>query len=120
MRSPLGFIIFIVILLLIDYYIFQSVKTIYQTYSNNSKQLIGIIFWSVSGFNIITIVLFNLFSKNLSGNKFVTYLFSIVIGIIIAKIIAVLFFLVDDIRRVLQWGFVKTSTIINPNSENNN
>jgi predicted MPP superfamily phosphohydrolase len=44
-------------------------------------------------------------------------MFSIVIGIIIAKIIAVLFFLVDDIRRVLQWGFVKTSTIINPNSE---
>jgi len=117
MRSPLGLIIFIAILLLIDYYIFQSVKTIYQTYSNNSKQLIGIIFWSVSGFNIITIILFNLFSKNLSGNKFVTYMFSIVIGIIIAKIIAVLFFLVDDIRRVLQWGFVKTSTIINPNSE---
>ena len=117
MRSPLGLIIFIAILLLIDYYIFQSVKTIYQTYSSNSKQLIGIIFWSVSGFNIITIVLFNLFSKNFSGNKFVTYLFSIVIGIIIAKIIAVLFFLVDDIRRVLQWGFVKTSTIINPNSE---
>jgi len=117
MRSPLGLIIFIVILLLIDYYIFQSVKTIYQTYSSNSKQLIGIVFWSVSSFNIITIFLFNLFSKNFSGNKFVTYLFSIVIGIIIAKIIAVLFFLVDDIRRVLQWGFVKTSTIINPNSE---
>jgi predicted MPP superfamily phosphohydrolase len=117
MRSPLGLIIFILILLLIDYYIFQSVKTIYQTYSNNSKQLIGIVFWSVSSFNIITIVLFNLFSKNFSGNKFFTYLFSIVIGIIIAKIIAVLFFLIDDIRRVLQWGFVKTSTIINSNSE---
>lgn len=117
MRSPIGLIIFIIILLLIDYYIFQSVKTIYQTYSNNSKQLIGIVFWSVSGFNIVIIVLFNLFSKNLSGTKFVTYLFSIVIGIIIAKIIAVLFFLVDDIRRVLQWGFVKTSTIINPNTE---
>jgi len=117
MRSPLGLIIFILILLLIDYYIFQSVKTIYQTYSNNSKQLIGIVFWSVSSFNIITIVLFNLFSKNFSGNKFFTYLFSIVIGIIIAKIIAVMFFLIDDIRRVLQWGFVKTSTIINSNSE---
>ena len=117
MRSPLGLIIFIAILLLIDYYIFQSVKTIYQTYSINSKQLIGIVFWSVSSFNIITIVLFNLFSKNFSGNKFFTYLFSIVIGIIIAKIIAVLFFLVDDIRRILQWGFVKTSTIINPNTE---
>jgi len=117
MRSPLGLIIFIIILLLIDYYIFQSVKTIYQTYSNNSKQLIGIVFWSVSSFNIITIVLFNLFSKNFSGNKFFTYLFSIVIGIIIAKIISVLFFLVDDIRRVLQWGFVKTNTIINSNSE---
>ncbi len=117
MRSPLGLFIFIAILLLIDYYIFQSVKTIYQTYSNNSKQLVGIIFWSVSSFNVITIILFNLFSKNFSGNKFFTYLFSIVIGIIIAKIIAVLFFLVDDIRRVLQWGFVKTSTIINPNSD---
>jgi predicted MPP superfamily phosphohydrolase len=35
------------------------------------------------------------------------YLFAVIIGIFLAKLVAVLFFLVDDVRRVLVWIYTK-------------
>ena len=41
--------------------------------------------------------------KDFFSRKIRTYLFATVIGLFLAKFIAVVFFLVDDIRRLLQW-----------------
>jgi hypothetical protein len=45
-----------------------------------------------------------------------TYLFAIVTGFFIAKLVAALFFLVDDLRRFLQWGGGKAINLVNSNN----
>lgn len=41
------------------------------------------------------------------GKKFRTYLFATFIGLFLAKLVAVVFFFVDDVRRVIQWVSLK-------------
>jgi hypothetical protein len=44
--------------------------------------------------------------------------FPIVIGLLIAKIVATLFFLLDDVRRIFQWGGGKAISAINGSASN--
>ncbi len=103
MRTPLGVILFFAIMLLLDTYVFQAVKAVSQASSPKAKVIIYTIYWSLSAIAIIGFLLFvytgpDFFSKKVRG-----YLFAAVIGLFLAKLIAVIFFLVDDIRRVIQW-----------------
>jgi len=103
MRSPLGVVIFFAIMLLLDTYVFQAVKAVSQTASPKTKIIIYTIYWSLSALALIGFVLFIYTGPDFFSRKIRTYLFATVIGLFLAKLIAVIFFLVDDVRRVIQW-----------------
>ncbi len=103
MRTPLGAAIFIAIMLLLDTYVFQAVKAISQNASPKTKTVVYIIYWSLSAIAIIGFLLFVFTEQEFLGKKIRTYLFATVIGLFLAKLIAIVFFLVDDIRRGIQW-----------------
>ena len=103
MRSPLGVVIFFAIMLLLDTYVFQAVKVVSQTASSKTKIIIYTIYWSLSALALIGFVLFIYTGPDFFPRKIRTYLFATVIGLFLAKLIAVIFFLVDDVRRVIQW-----------------
>ncbi len=103
MRTPTGVIIFIAFMLLLDSYVFQSVKTVSQSASPKTKAIIYGIYW---GFTILAVAGFLLFvysEQNFLGKKIRTYLFATIIGMFLAKLTALIFFLADDIRRGIQW-----------------
>jgi uncharacterized protein len=104
MRRLLGSGIFILIMLLLDLYVFQAVKLVSQTAAPKMRILIYILYWSTS---VVAVSIF-LFGSMLNLEQWPrvirTYLFAILIGLFIAKFIAAIFFLTDDIRRILQWG----------------
>ncbi len=103
MRTPLGALIVIVILLLMDTYIFQAIKTISQNVSPKAKVIIYSIYWALTAIAITCFILFVFTEQNFMGKKFRTYLFATFIGLFLAKLIAIVFFLIDDIRRGIQW-----------------
>ena len=103
MRTPLGLAIFIVIMLLLDTYIFQAIKTVSQAAPPKTRTIVYIVYWSLSGLAIISLLLFVYTDHNFLGKKIRTYLFATMIGLFLAKTIAIVFFLIDDIRRLLQW-----------------
>jgi predicted MPP superfamily phosphohydrolase len=107
MRTPLGALIFIAIILLIDVYIFQAVKAVSYSASPRSRALIYNTYWVISGLVVIGFLLFALTGPQALPKLVRTYVFAIIIGLFLAKITAVFFVLIDDIRRAIQWGVLK-------------
>jgi uncharacterized protein len=103
MRTPFGVIIFLGIMLSLDLYFFQAVKNVSQNLSPKAKTILFGIYWSVTILAVIGFLLFVYTEQTYLGRKVRTYLFSIVIGLFLAKMVAVVFFLVDDLRRGIQW-----------------
>ncbi len=103
MRSSLGVIIFLSMMLLLDLYIFQAVKTVSQNLSPKTRTVVYSIFWGITILAVIGYLLFIYTEHSYLGRKIRTYLFSIIIGLFIAKMVALIFFLVDDLRRGIQF-----------------
>lgn len=103
MRTPLGAAIFIAIAVLMDTYIFQAIKAVSQSASPKTKTIIYAVYWGLSVLAILSFLLFLFTDHNFLGKKFRTYLFATAIGLFLAKMVAIVFFLVDDLRRGIQW-----------------
>lgn len=103
----------IVLFLLMDLYIFQALKTISQGASAKGKSILFTSYWAVS---ILVISVFALlpFLGNPEYRRIRTYVFATVLGLFFAKLLACVFFLLDDIRRLVQWGSGK---LFFPNTE---
>jgi hypothetical protein len=107
MRTPLGVIIFISITLLLDTYVFQAIKSVSQAVSPKTKTIIYSVYWGLSVIAVISFLVFVYTEQDFLGKKIRTYLFATVIGLFLAKITAGVFFLIDDVRRGVQWGAIK-------------
>lgn len=103
MRSPIGVIIFIAIMLILDSYVFQAVKAVVQNTGPKTKTIVYTIYWSITALAIIGFLLFVFTEQNFLGKKVRTYLFATIIGLFLGKLTGLIFFLVDDVRRGIQW-----------------
>jgi predicted MPP superfamily phosphohydrolase len=103
MRRFSGSIIFIAIMLLVDLYVFQAVKSVSQNLAPKTKTVIYVSYWlvtllTVGFFAALPFVHYDHWQKPVR-----TYIFATLIGLFLAKLVSVPFFLIDDIRRVFQW-----------------
>jgi predicted MPP superfamily phosphohydrolase len=90
-------------MILLDTYVFQALKVVSQSASPKTKTIIYSIFWVISILAIIAFLVFVLTGPEFLPKRVRTYLFATVIGLFLGKSISVVFFLVDDIRRLIQW-----------------
>ena len=104
MRSPLGVLIFISIMLLLDIYTFQAVKAVCNNSSPKTKAIVYSIYWAITILVVAGFLLFVYTSQGFLPKLVRTYLFAVIIGLFLAKLTAVLFLLIDDIRRLFQWA----------------
>jgi predicted MPP superfamily phosphohydrolase len=91
-------------MVLLDIYVFQAVKVISHPLSSRFKLIIYTIYWamSISAIVVLLILPYLHFDNQM---KFIrTTIFAIVLGLFFAKLIASVFFLVDDVRRLVQWA----------------
>ncbi|MEO6405029.1 MAG: metallophosphoesterase, partial [Ferruginibacter sp.] len=103
MRSPMGVLIFCAILLLLDTYFFQAIKNVSQSASPKFKAILYGIYWTITILSILGFILFAFTEQPFLGKKIRTYLFATIIGLFLAKLTASIFFMVDDLRRGIQW-----------------
>ncbi|MEO6188522.1 MAG: metallophosphoesterase [Ginsengibacter sp.] len=103
MRNPFGAFIIIAVMLLLDSYVFVAIKTISASASLHTKTIIYSIYWTISILAIFGFLIFVFTSSKFLPANVRTYLFATVLGLFMGKIIAVVFFMADDIRRSLQW-----------------
>jgi predicted MPP superfamily phosphohydrolase len=103
MRTPFGAFIFVMIMVLLDTYVFQAIKAVSHSASPKTKTIIYSVYWVISIIAIVGFLVFVFTGPGFLPKKVRTYLFATVIGLFLAKFFAIVFFLVDDIRRVIQW-----------------
>ncbi len=116
MKSARGMFFFLAILLCLDFYFFQALKTVTQNNTAKTKNIIYTIYWGITVLAVISFFLFGVTEQQFFGRKIRTYLFSIVVGLFIAKFVAMVFFLADDIRRLFQYIFTDKKSVGSDNT----
>ncbi len=104
MKRLAGSWIFLLILLLVDIYVFQALKSVAISWAPKTRMIVYGVYWSLSVFSF-AVLLSIVFTNYESWHKLLrTYAFVTVIGFFLAKLLASTFFMVDDVRRVFQWA----------------
>lgn len=98
----LRFLIFFFIILLIEFYFFQAVKTFAQDFTQSRRQVVYWIAYVLAAFNII-IGLVSLFYPPPEWNNFFRYISSIGLILLICKLIGCSFLIIDDVFRLFRW-----------------
>lgn len=103
MRSSPFWLLFAAFMIGLDVYVFQIVKFLTQSAAPRTKGIISISYWAVS--ITVVVLLFLLPYLNLDNLQkgLRSTVFAILVGLFIFKLFAAIFFLIDDIRRGLQW-----------------
>lgn len=101
-NSPFWWIL-IGFMILLDIYVFQAVKLITQSAGSKTKLIIHISYWGVSALAIIVLVTLPYLHFGTQHRLLRNTFFAVIIGLFFAKIIASVFFIVDDLRRGIQW-----------------
>lgn len=101
-NSPFWWIL-IGFMVLLDLYVFQAVKVLTQSAGSKTKLIIYISYWSISVLAITILIVLPYLHFAAQHRLFRNTFFAIIVGLFFSKIIASVFFLVDDLRRGIQW-----------------
>lgn len=104
-------------MVLLDIYVFQAVKIIAHPTSARTKTIIYAGYWTISIAAIVVLLILPYLHFAHQARILRTTIFAVILGLFIAKLMAALFFLIDDIRRGIQWAAGKIADR-NPEGEN--
>lgn len=103
MRNWNGWWIIAAVILLIDIYVFFTVRTVFQNSNEKVRFSVFSLYWIISAATLIVLILFpyiKYFQTHTVGRN---YVFAIMVALVFSKLVASLFFLVDDLRRGTLW-----------------
>ncbi len=99
-----GFLwVIIILFLLLDLYIFQALKVITANSAARIRTLVYTLYWTVSVISLGALIALPYLQFNNLPKGVRTYFLAIIIGLFFSKLIASLFFGIDDLRRGVTW-----------------
>lgn len=104
MQRFAGSWIFLIVFVCIDWYVFQALKSIADGWAPRTRWTVYALYWSVSVMALGLVLSLTYTSYETWHRLLRTYVFATITGLFFAKLLASVFFLVDDLRRLLQWG----------------
>jgi uncharacterized protein len=94
-------------MIVLDIYVFQAIKFVSQSAGSRTRLIIFTTYWAVSIIALLTIVLLPYLNLESWNKSFRAVVFAIIIALFFSKLIAAIFLLIDDIRRLFQWTATK-------------
>lgn len=107
MRNTPFWWILIGLMVILDIYVFQAVKVIAHSVNPKTKTIIFAVYWTLSVLALLVLLVLPYLQFQHQSKVFRTTIFAVIAGLFFAKIIAALFFLLDDARRGVQWVTAK-------------
>jgi predicted MPP superfamily phosphohydrolase len=101
-NSPLALVL-IGLMVLLDFYVFQSLKVILHAIGPKMKSVIFTSYWVLSVSMLVLFVLLPYLNLDNYPKGVRNVIFALIIAIFFSKMIVALFLLIDDIRRGIQW-----------------
>ncbi|MEP7259190.1 MAG: metallophosphoesterase, partial [Flavitalea sp.] len=103
MRNP-GFLwIIIGFMLILDIYVFQAIKVVIPGSSQRIRNTVMALYWIFAIITLLVLIAFPYVNFDTWPKAVRTYLFSLLVALFFSKLIASMFFAVDDIRRGITW-----------------
>lgn len=94
----------LLVMLLIDLYIFIAIRSSLFAYSSQKNRTIfAVSYWGITLLSLGTLLLIPYLPNHDAGRLRRSILFTIIFALFLGKILAAVFFLMDDIRRLAQW-----------------
>jgi predicted MPP superfamily phosphohydrolase len=90
-----------ILMLVLDLYVFQAIKTVSQAASPRMRSTIHTGYWAVSILAILLLCFLPYLYRRFTWIQ--GYAVFILIGFYLAKVLVAVFLLLDDIRRAIQW-----------------
>lgn len=103
MRSSPVWLIMAGLMVLLDLYVFQVVKSVSAAAGSKTRTAIYISYWVISLAALVILFVLPLLNLDNYSKGIRSTIFAIIIGLFLAKILAAVFFLIDDARRLIQW-----------------
>ncbi len=114
MRNGPFWWILIVAMILIDLYVFFSIRSLFVS-GTKSRAIFTIAYWAFSAIALILLIfVLPYFQASEQHKALRSILFVLVFALFLGKLIGALFFFIDDLRRAVQWIAGK---IFSPNNE---
>ncbi|WPP49911.1 metallophosphoesterase [Catalinimonas niigatensis] len=88
---------------LMDWYVFQAVRSVIDTMSGNWRKVIYGIYWLITIISIGGFLYYNLGGKEDIGRDFRTIIFSFIFVNYFSKLFGVIFLMIDDVGRAARW-----------------
>src|SRR5436190_17609629 len=102
-NSPFWWVL-IGFMLALDFYVFQAIKVLTQSAGSKTKLIVHVCYWAFSGLALTVLVILPYLQFVQQHRLLRNTFFAIIIGLFFSKVIASVFFLVDDLRRAIQWA----------------
>ncbi len=99
--------ILILVMLLIDWYVFQALKVAFRPVSPAIRKLVFGGYWVISALAMLFLAAFPFIDFDTWPQSLRAYTTVIFIGLFLSKAITVVFLLIDDLRRMVQWGVLR-------------
>jgi hypothetical protein len=103
MRTPFGTFIIVVVMILLDIYVFMAIKSVSHSASSKIRTIIFAVYWLVVIFALIGLLTFIFTGPEFLPKKVRTYLFASILAFVFGQLVSSAFFLIDDVRRLIQW-----------------
>ena len=103
MRNTPFWWILIGFMILLDFYFFQALKVISHSATPRTRTIIYSCYWVLSIAAIVILLALPYINFEKQAKLVRTTIFAMIAGLFFAKLIASLFFLIDDLRRGIQW-----------------
>ena len=107
MRNASTWWIIALIMVLLDLYVYQALRTVTQNSNEKLRVAVQISYWVISGLTLAMLLSFPYIQALQTSKVFRNYVFAILVGLFFAKILGSVFFLVDDLRRSGLWMLSK-------------
>ncbi len=103
MRNSAFLWVLVGIMLVLDIYVFQIIRSVLNGSSPRLRITVFSIYWFFSIIFLATLALLPFINFDALPKSFRTYLFAIVVALFFSKLIACIFFAIDDLRRGSMW-----------------
>ena len=99
----ISFFIFVALILLIDYYLFQAVITVRKDWSRMTQRIVRIGFWIPTILSIAALIWWNFANPDSMGPQVRNWVRVAVMGIYLSKFFGILVMFIDDLQRGVRW-----------------
>jgi uncharacterized protein len=104
-------------LLGIDTYVWQAVKLAFNNTSSETQNVVKYTYWGFTALVFIGIFAYNFLPLHYWKNEIrITFMAFVMISIF-SKIFIILFLLIEDLTRLIRWGFHQTKNAVQPTAE---